>query len=72
MDMLREGLEKTQEILSDYKNKSNNDLAFALDYLNTDFEFTKKTILELTEHLDVIELHYNKIHDEYNARLNGK
>jgi len=69
---MNENLEKVKIILEDYKNRSNSDLKFALDFLNDDFEFTKKTILELTEHLDKIELYYNQIFDEYKTRTNGK
>lgn len=67
----KDNLKKVQEIISDYKNKSNKDLSFALDFLNEDFEFTKQTILKLTEHLDEVEIFYNKILDEYKLRNNG-
>lgn len=68
---LNNDLVKVQEIISDFKNKSNKDLTFALDYLNNDFEFTKQSILKLTEHLDEVEIFYNKLLDEYKLRNNG-
>lgn len=64
-------LKKIQEIIADYKNKSNKDLTFAMDYLNNDFEFTKQTLLKLTEHLDEVELLYNKLLDEFKMRTNA-
>lgn len=70
MEYNNDDLKKAQEIISDYKNKSNKDITFALDYLNNDFEFTKQTILKLTEHLDEVELLYNKLLDEYKLRSN--
>lgn len=70
MEYNNDSLKKVQEIISDYKNKSNKDITFALDYLNNDFEFTKETILKLTEHLDEVELLYNKLLDEYKLRNN--
>jgi hypothetical protein len=71
MEYNNDNLKKVQEIISDYKNKSNKDITFALDYLNNDFEFTKQTIIKLTEHLDEVELLYNKLLDEYKLRNDG-
>jgi hypothetical protein len=65
-------LDKVKDIIADYKNKSNNDLTFALDYLNEDFNNTKQIILQLTNHLDEIELHYNNISEEYKIRKNER
>lgn len=62
---------KVLEILEDYKNKSNKDLMFALDFLKTDFEKTKDILIKLTYHLDNTELAYNKLFDEYNKRVNN-
>jgi len=60
-----------KEIIDDYKNKSNNDLLKALEFLSEDFEFTKTTIIELTTHLENVENLYNKLFEEYNIRTNG-
>ena len=62
---------KLQTIISDYKNKSNTDLKYAMDYLSNDFEETKNLIVELTKHLDNIESLYDIVLKEYNSRNNG-
>jgi hypothetical protein len=67
-----EKLNKIREIIFDFKNRSNSDLILAMDFLQEDFESTKRGILELTKRLDEVELHYNKILDEYKVRTNGK
>lgn len=61
-------IQKVQQILNEYKDRSNKDLIFAMDHLNKDFEFTKTTLLKLTEHLDEVENAYNKILSEFNKR----
>lgn len=63
--------EKVLEIIKNYKNKSNNDLKTAMDFLYNDFEETKKLILKLVNHLDSSEKTYNKLLEEFNKRLNG-
>lgn len=63
---------KINQIINDYKNRSNNDLLLAMNFLNDDFELTKKTLLQLTNHLDYIESEYNKLLNEYKLRTNGK
>jgi hypothetical protein len=63
---------KVLEILGDYKNKSNKDLLFALEFLKIDFEKTKDILIKLTYHLDSTENAYNKIFDEYNKRVNNE
>lgn len=69
---MNEKLDKIKEIIMDYKNRSNNDLVFALDFLNEDFNNTKNIILELTNHLDEVEIHYNKLSEEYKIRKNER
>jgi hypothetical protein len=64
--------EKVLEILKDYKNKSNKDLLFALEFLKNDFEKTKDLLIKLTYHLDNTEISYNKVFDEYNKRMNNE
>jgi hypothetical protein len=56
------------EIIRDYKNRPSKDLEKVLNYLNEDFEITKKGIIDLTKHLDKIEVLYNTIHKEYVSR----
>ena len=60
--------EEVLEIIKDYKNKPNKDLLKALDLLTQDFDFTKKTIVDLSKHLDNLEYTYNTLLKEYNGR----
>jgi len=60
------------EIIKDYKNRPNKDLIKALDLLTQDFEFTKKTIIELSKHLDKVEFTYNTLLKEYDVRTSKK
>lgn len=62
--------EEVLEIIKDYKNRPNKDLVKALDLLNQDFEYTKNTMVNLSEHLDKLEYTYNLILKEYNNRTN--
>lgn len=64
-------LQEFNKIVSDIKNSSNGDLIKTMDFLNEDFEETKKMLLDLTQHLDNIEEMYNTILKEHNSRLNG-
>jgi hypothetical protein len=63
-----EKAEKALKIIKDYKSHSNKDLMFVMDFIQEDFELTKKTLLKLTEHLDKLELTYNTIIKEYENR----
>lgn len=62
--------EEVLEIIKDFKNRPNKDLVKALDLLNQDFEYTKNTMVNLSEHLDKLEYTYNLILKEYNNRTN--
>lgn len=63
-----ENVDKLKTILTEYKNKSNSDLKYAMDTLSKDFEETKEMLIKLTHHLDALEHNYNKILDEYKSR----
>lgn len=60
---------KIKEIANDVKNKSNNDLISARDFLYVEFEKTKKLIVDLTRHIEAIEEYYEKINKEIGIRL---
>lgn len=62
--------EKALEIIKDYKNKSNKDLIFAMEFIQRDFDFTKKSLINLTKHLDKLESTYDTLLKEYNLRNN--
>ena len=57
-------------IISDYKNRGNNELKFALSELSKDFEETKGLMIKLSHHLDGTEKIYNDILKEYKNRGN--
>jgi prefoldin subunit 5 len=61
-------INKALEIIKDFKNHSNQDLVFAMETINKDFEYTKDTLIKLTHHLDRLELTYNTILKEYQQR----
>ena len=61
--------EKIQEVLKNYKKKSNKDLIQVLDFLYEDFNKTKDLIVKLTHHLDSTEISYNKLLEEINSRI---
>lgn len=64
--------EKVTNIIKDYKSVSNKDLMFAMDFIQEDFNFTKEKIIELTNHLDKLEVVYNKVLQEYQNRTKSK
>lgn len=64
-------IEQFNEIMADMKNRGNNDLVKAMDFLTEDFDETKQMIVDLSVHLDNIETLYDKILKEYNFRTNG-
>ena len=52
----KEKSEKVLQIIKEHKTSSNKDLILAMDYIQEDFEFTKKLVLKGTEQLDRLEL----------------
>jgi type III secretory pathway component EscV len=60
--------EKIKEIIQDYKNKPNKDLTLVMDYINEEFNKTKKSIIDSTYYLDTLEKTYNQLLKEYQKR----
>jgi len=60
--------EKLLEITKDVKNKSNKDLFIVVNELYDEFENTKQLIIDLTRHLESVELLYNEVNDEIQNR----
>jgi|TARA_R110001592_G_scaffold140268_2_gene361126 hypothetical protein len=60
--------EKFKKIILDYKIRPNKDLIDVMDFLQQDYEETKKNIIKLTHHLDSSELIYEKILKEFKER----
>jgi hypothetical protein len=60
--------EKLKEIIQDYKNKPNKDLTLVMDYINEEFNKTKKNIIDSTYYLDSLEKTYNQLLKEYQKR----
>jgi prefoldin subunit 5 len=67
---MREESKKILEIIQDFKNKSNNDLVKAMDYIKKDFDLTKENVLNMTKHLDKLESTYSQLLKEHNKRNN--
>jgi hypothetical protein len=61
--------ERIVEISKDVINKSNKDLFDSLDELQIEYDKTKDLIINLTRHLENIELLYNKINNEIGKRV---
>ena len=60
--------ERIKKIIVEYESRPNKDLVEAMDFLQNDFEDTKKAIIRLTRHLDGTEAIYNKLLKEYKKR----
>jgi hypothetical protein len=60
--------ERIKKIIVEYESRPNKDLVDAMDFLQNDFEDTKKAIIRLTRHLDGTESVYNKLLKEYKKR----
>lgn len=60
--------EKIIDITKDVENRSNKDLFESLSFLSNEFEKTKQLIIDLTRHLDSIEILYNKVNNEIKNR----
>jgi predicted RND superfamily exporter protein len=61
--------DKLVEIVTDAKNKSNKDLFLAVNELYEEFEKTKKMVVDLTRHLESVEVMYNKVNEEIEKRI---
>jgi len=62
--------ERIKNIVKDLKNQPNKELEFVLEFLTNDFTQTKTALIELTKRLDVVEITYNKVLEEYERRKN--
>ena len=60
--------ENIKNIILEYKTAPNRDLVEVMDFLQKDYDETKKYIINLTHHLDNSEMVYNKILKEYKER----
>jgi hypothetical protein len=57
------------EIAKDPKNKSNKDLFIVVNELYDEHEKTKNLIIDLTRHLESIEILYNDVNNEIEKRI---
>lgn len=67
-----DGRERVNKIIKEINDSTNNELLFALNFLNEDYEKTKEMVINLTKHLDNIEIVYNKVLKEHEKRHNVK
>jgi len=56
--------EKLLKIVKNVNDTPNKDLLEAANDLYTEFEKTKQLIIDLTRHLDSVEVSYNKVNNE--------
>jgi hypothetical protein len=56
------------EIANDVENRSNNVLVSSRDFLIEEFQKTKEVIIDLTRHLESVEVLYDKINKELEKR----
>ena len=63
--------ERIKNIIEDYKNKSNSEIAEALTLLKKNFEDTKKLVVDLTYRLDSIEGKFNSLNKELKKRISN-
>ncbi len=61
--------EKVIEIANNVENQSNKDLFEAQNLFYKEFQDTKDLIIDLTRHLDKIELLYNNVNEEIGKRV---
>ena len=61
--------EKLIDVAKDYQNKSNKDLFDAVNLLYEEYEKTKELIIDLTRHLETVEVLYNNVNDEVGKRI---
>lgn len=61
--------QKLIDVAKDYQNKSNKDLFDAVNLLYEEYEKTKEIIIDLTKHLETVEVLYNNVNDEVGKRL---
>jgi len=60
--------DKINNIVNNLNDSSNNEIIYALDFLNVDFEQTKDAIVRMTKHLDTVEVVYDKLLKELENR----
>jgi len=61
--------EKIIEVVENVKEKSNKDLLESRDTLLVEFEKTKQLIIDLTRHLEAVEVSYEEINKEIGKRV---
>lgn len=61
--------EKLIEVATNVENQSNKDLFEAQNLFYKEFQDTKELIIDLTRHLDKIELLYNNVNEEISKRV---
>lgn len=67
-----EGRDLVNNVIKNIEECTNKELEYSLEFLNSDFEQTKNSIIKLTTHLDNVEKLYNKILKEYQKRTNAR
>jgi hypothetical protein len=61
--------DKLLEVIKNVKDKSNKDLFESRDLLQDEFEKTKQLIIDLTRHMEAVEINYEIINTEIGKRV---
>jgi hypothetical protein len=61
--------DKIIEIVENVKDKSNKDLIESRDILLIEFNKTKELIINLTKHLEAVQMYYEAINTEIGKRI---
>ena len=61
--------DKVIQIANDPQNQPNKDLVEARDFLIEEFNNAKTMIIDLTRHIESIEVLYNNVNDELGKRV---
>lgn len=59
------------DIIANSKEVSNSQLKLAMDFVSLDFNNTKENVIKMTNHLDKLEVTYNKLLKEFKSRNGG-
>jgi len=68
MEKVKITSEEILQIISERKERSNNDLELAMKFVKEDFEQTKEVLMKMSLHLDKLENTYNTLLKEHKSR----
>tara|TARA_R110000803_G_scaffold25801_1_gene61566 strand:- start:3995 stop:4183 length:189 start_codon:yes stop_codon:yes gene_type:complete len=57
-----------EELMKKYKDEPNKNILIEMSKLKEEFDKTKTLVINLTEHLDSVEIRYNLLNNEMKKR----